>query len=140
MCEVMNWIVCAILLVISVFDYKRKRIPLYLLVLISVVVVIFVLCFKSDSLLMCLTGGVLGIVFFLVSRFTNEAVGYGDSWIILLLGVYLGQMDALRVFLLAAVGAAIYSLFCLWRYRWKRSVTIAFIPFVTVAYVGVVCL
>ena len=140
MCEIADWIIGAMLLMCAVCDSRKKRIPVILLIGISVAVVVFVLCFKRTMPWARVFGGLLGVVFFLVSRYTKEAVGYGDSWLILLLGVYLGRYEALQVLLLAAIGAAVYALFCLWRHRWKREVTIPFAPFLAAAYVGVLFL
>ena len=136
MCKIADWIVWILLLICGIYDYKRKRIPVVLLVLASVAVLIFVMCFNKATLWSRLWGGMLGIVFFLISKYTKEAVGYGDSWIILLLGVYLGRMEALKVLLLAAIGAAVFALFCLWKQHWKRNVTIPFVPFLVAAYAG----
>ena len=44
-------------------------------------------------------GGVLiGIVFWLISKYSNETIGYGDSWIISLMGIYLGGICMLDIF------------------------------------------
>lgn len=140
MCEIADWIIWAFLLLCGVFDSKRKRIPVVLLICASVTVLVFVLCFQKSMLWSRLWGGALGIVFFLISKYTREAVGYGDSWLILLLGVYLGRYEALQVLLVAALGVAIYALFCLWKHHWKRDVTIPFAPFLAAAYAGVLFL
>ena len=140
MCKIADWIIWAFLSMCAVCDSRKKRIPAILLIGMSVAVLVFVLCFKKTMIGAHLLGGLLGVVFFLVSKYTKEAVGYGDSWLILLLGLYLGRFEALRVLLLASIGAAVYALFCLWKHHWKRDVTIPFAPFLAVAYVGVLFL
>ena len=83
-------------------------------------------------------GGIgIGILFFIVSKVTKEAIGYGDSWLILLLGLYLGASKVLQLLFAASLGAAVVSLFYLWKYHWKRNATLPFVPFLVLAYLGV---
>lgn len=106
----------------------------------SVVIVILGLLPENKKILSALTGIVIGGIFLLCSRVTGEAIGYGDSWIILLLGVYLGGRQLLTVIMLAFFLAGIFSLVGLVRKKWSRTCSIPFIPFLTAAYVGVVLL
>ena len=86
-------------------------------------------------------GGVaVGLLFFGISKVTKEAVGYGDSWLVTILGMYLGGRRLLEVILTATVLAGIFSLiFCVFQ-GWDRKRSIPFVPFLTVAYLGVVLL
>jgi prepilin signal peptidase PulO-like enzyme (type II secretory pathway) len=80
------------------------------------------------------------LFFFFISKFTKEAIGYGDSWLILILGIYLGSFEVLQVLFWATILAAIVALFLLCKKRCKRNITIPFVPYLAVAFLGVVCI
>ena len=136
MYEVADWIILVLLIGCAISDWKRKEIPLYLLIVMSVNVLILTLCFGGQSLGSSIGGALIGVLLFVVGRFTREAIGYGDSWIILLLGIYLGVMQLIELLLGAALLAAICSLFFLWKKRWKKTASIPFVPFLLLMYVG----
>ena len=102
-------------------------------------VVVFSL-FCGDDIWMRMAGLALGGICFLFSYCTREALGYGDSWLILILGIYLGIGKALVLLTVAFLLAGLVCLVGLLWKRWQRQQTIAFIPFLTVAYVGVLLL
>ena len=140
MCGIIDWIMLSLLLACSVTDWKRKRIPLYLLLIMSVIVIVSVIICPVENIWLRVGGAALGIVFFLISKVTKEAIGYGDSWLILLLGIYLGGIRALQVLFAASVLAAVVSLFYLWVRRFKRSATLPFVPFLALAFLGAMVL
>lgn len=137
MCGIIDWVIFVLLGCCGFTDFKRKTIPLYLLIVMSAVVGVSVIFCNTESIWLRVGGAGLGILFFIVSRITKEAVGYGDSWLILLLGVYLGIEKALQLLFAATLGAAVVSLFYLWMRHWKRNATLPFVPFLVVAYLGV---
>lgn len=140
MCKIAEWIVLLFLVACSFSDWKRKEIPLFFLLIMSAVVVLLAICCNTESIWSLLGGVLIGILFFVISKCTKEAIGYGDSWIILLLGVDLGGFQVLQLMFVASLAAGICSLFFMWRCHWKRNVTIPFVPFLTVAYLGVMLL
>ncbi len=137
MCGLAKWSVFILLGIMSVIDWKKREIPIWLLVLMSVMVTIFAFFCKDVSVGYRLAGAFLGITFFIVSRFTKEAIGYADSWLMVILGVHLGIFRVLQVLFAASLMAAIFSVFYLWKQRWKRNATLPFVPFLAVAYIGV---
>lgn len=138
--EIMNWSLGGFLVVCGIRDIWKREIPTWWLVAMSVVVAVFVLAVDRNMFLSRLVGGLLGIFFFFISKWTKEAIGYGDSWLILALGIYLGSYEALQVLFWATVIAAGGALFLLWRKRWKKNITIPFVPYLAVAYIGVACI
>ena len=68
-------------------------------------------------------GGVLiGIVFWLISKYSNETIGYGDSWIISLMGIYLGGICMLEIVVTAFF---LQDLFLLWESYLKSGRTLS---------------
>ena len=140
MCQIADWMVLALLVACAICDWKWREIPLYLLIVMSVDVLILAIGCGGLRLGLRLGGALVGVLFFLIGKCTKEAIGYGDSWLMLLLGVYLGAMQLLQLLLIASVVAGVISLFFLWKKRWKKTVAIPFVPFLVVGYLGVVFL
>lgn len=138
MCKIADWSVFILLVIAGVIDWKKREIPVWLLVLKSVIILFFALLCEDVSIWYRLSGGLLGAAFFLVSKFTKEAIGYGDSWLILLLGVHLGIFKVLQLLFAASLMAAVFAVFYLWKRKWKRSATLPFVPFLAIAYIGVI--
>ena len=87
-----------------------------------------------------LGGIVIGAIFFLISRLTNEAIGYGDAWMITLLGAYVGGKDLIRLLFTASFLAAVVSLVWMWKQGWKREGSLPFVPFLTIGLLEVIFL
>ena len=79
----------------------------------------------------------VGLLLLLISKCTKEAIGYGDSLMILLLGMYLGGMRVLLVLFWASFLAGICSLFLLLGRKRKKKEALPFLPFLAVSYLGV---
>lgn len=140
MCKVAESVVALFLIVAAYKDWRTKRISVLFLFVMSVVTLGIRLLIIEESLLSILGGVAIGIVFFMFSKCTKESVGYGDSWLILLLGVFLGGKRVLEVVLIAMLISGIFSIVHCMRHGWNRKQTIPFIPSLTVAYIGVVFL
>lgn len=140
MCKIADWIVFFLLAACSYSDAKKKTIPIYLLVILSVVVACVAVLCDTVSVQMRVAGALLGVLFLIVSKCSKEAIGYGDSWIMLLLGIQMGCLRAMEVLFLASLLAGAISLFCLWKHHWKRSTTLPFVPFLTISYLGAMVL
>ena len=92
---------------------------------------------KRNSLLSILGGIAIGLFFVYLSYITEEKIGYGDSWLIGILGVYLGGTELLELMLIASLAASVCSLGYCACHGWNRNHTLPFIPFMLVAFVGV---
>ena len=137
MCQVANWFVLILLAVASVIDWRKREIPITLLFIMSAGITIFAIYCKDITIWYRLAGGALGMMLFVVSTVTKEAIGYGDSWLILLLGVQLGILRVLQLLFAASLLAVIFAVFYLWVRKWNRKATLPFVPFLTIAYLGV---
>lgn len=87
-----------------------------------------------------LGGAGVGILFFVVSKFTKEAIGYADSWMILLLGIYLGLWDILWLLSISLIISGIVAVILLIKFKYSRKIAFPFIPFLAIAYIGVMWL
>ena len=140
MCKIEDVIVFILLAVCSVSDWKRKTIPALLLVVLSFAVAVIALSCDVVSLSLRAGGVFLGLLFLFVSKVTKEAIGYGDSWLILLLGIFIGGKMIMEIVFMASFLAALFSLGYGLLRGWNRKNTLPFVPFLAMAYVGVVLL
>lgn len=136
MCKITDWIVCLMLGVCSISDWKKKEIPVIWLVIMSIAIGCFAVLSEAVSIRLRIGGILLGVLFLLISKCTKEAIGYADSWLVLLLGIYVGSLQAISILFAASMLAGIGSIFCLWKHHWKRSATLPFVPFLTISYLG----
>ena len=134
--ELIDVLMIGILVVVSWGDWKRKEISVRML-LIMTVLTGFKVLFFSEKFIEVVLGIGIGVGFLLISKWTKEQIGYGDSWLILILGIYIGFGNLLVVLFVASLGAALFSLVFCMLHQWNRNYTIPFVPFLAAAYVGV---
>ena len=124
------------LLVGSMLDLVKREIPISYLVSGTVFVMMHQVFESSGAWLISGLGALIGVVFLNISKYTEEKIGYGDSWMILNLGVYLGIWKII-VLLIAAFGASfLFSCVGLWCKKLKRDTRLPFFPFLMIGYIG----
>ncbi len=135
--EIVNLIMGLFLILLSWLDLKSRKIPAWVLWSMSVFVTGAVLLLEEKNLLDTAAGILIGVGFFVISKKTKENIGYGDSWILLLLGIFQGGLVLMTIVFWACVLTCICSLFISLRKGWNKERTLPFVPFLTIAY-GVV--
>lgn len=122
---------------LSVVDILYRKIPGEILALGMVGALAYHLVARETDPWILAGGAGVGLLFLLVSRITREGIGYGDSWAVLDLGLYLGLWKLLEVlagtfFLLFAASVAALA-----RKRMSRKSTLPFFPFLASGYLMV---
>ena len=123
-----------ILLLLSVTDIRMRKVSVYILAAAGIGSILYQLLVGKMNLWL-LTGGCLtGIAFVLLSKITDEGIGYGDSIGILVLGLFLGFWRMLTV-----ISTAFLLLLCvlipvMWKKRMSRKAALPFYPFLTGGY------
>lgn len=138
--ELADGLMTVFLVAVAYRDWKTRRIPIILLLVLSVFAVLFQVTILHEEVGQILGGVLIGLGFVVVSKCTNEAIGYGDSWLILILGIYLGSGKVLEILLAAGFGASLFSLWKLCQRGWNKRITIPFAPFLVAAYIGAIYL
>lgn len=136
MCKIIIGITFAVLILEAIWDWRKKEVPVLLLMAMSGIAVLSMLCHEV-KFYWRVGGAIIGLIFILVSWLSKEAIGYGDSWTILNLGIILGFYKIIEIVLWAAFLAGISSLFLLWKRKWKRKNSLPFIPFLVASCLGV---
>ena len=136
MCRIVECAMALLLIVLAYKDWRNKRVSAWLLGVIMIVAIVARVFLVSMSMWETVGGVAIGVLLFGVSKWSKEAIGYGDSWLIFSLGIYLGGMKLLQVISFASFLACIFSVVYCVRHGWNRKHTLPYIPFVAVAFVG----
>lgn len=122
---------------LSALDIKTRRLPEQLLVAGAVIALLQVFLGVSPSIFLSIAGAAVGVAFLGISKMTGEALGYGDSIVILILGISLGLWNLLALLMLAFLLAAGCSAILLGVFHFERKTTLPFIPFLVASYIFV---
>lgn len=126
---------CAVYLcILSIMDIWVKRVPLWFLAAGGAAAVWYCAAKQGTMGISMVAGAAVGILFIVVSRATREAFGYGDSLLILVLGIYLGFRDLMAVLLTAFLLSATFAIVLLAGKRFKKNTGYPFIPFLLASY------
>jgi len=93
--------------------------------------------FCCDMWQLSFGGAAVGLLFLLVSKITKESLGYGDSLLILSMGIYMGLWNLLDLLCIAFFLAAVFAIILLGIKKMRKKSAFAFMPFIEVAYLVV---
>lgn len=127
------------LCLLSMIDIWIKRVPVCLLAAGGIAAGVFRVYQSDMPLLITAAGAAAGVVFLAVSRVTEEGFGYGDSLLILVLGIYLGFWNLLGVLSGAFLLSALFAVLALSLHKFSRSTGYPFIPFLLISYIVWIC-
>lgn len=128
------------LLYCAVCDLKKGQIQTNMLCACAAVTLLSVFLCCEQSAATSLVGGLLGFCFLAVSYITREAVGYADSILLIILGIFFGAEELLILMLVAFGTAALVALVGIVCGKWNRKKTLPFVPFLLLGYMGVMIL
>lgn len=131
---------CCYLLVLSVQDFRERMISGVFLAVGAMAAVGSQIIWNRCSVLECIGGLLIGLLFIGISRLTREGLGYGDSILITILGIYIGVWNLMYVLLIAFLLSAICAVLILIKFCFYRKKALPFIPFLTVGYMSFILL
>lgn len=133
----MKKIVFLILLLLSVYDIRTRKLPVSALVFIIGAAVVYHIVAGSLSVALLL-GLIPGVVVLLLAFFTKESIGTGDGLILCAFGILYGFTETLAVFGMALFLSAATAMVLLVLHRVGRKTELPFLPFLCGSYV--ICL
>lgn len=77
-----------------------------------------------------------GILVLLAAKVTEEAIGYGDGVVILIVGIYAGLKMTLYTMLLAFIIMMLFSMVILVRKGFRANMRLPFVPCILFGYIG----
>ena len=117
-----NEVICLlILLFFSIMDIQMRKVSVYMLAAAGAGSILYQLLAGKMNLWLLAGGCLIGVSFVLLSKITDEGIGYGDSIGILVLGIFLGFWRVLTV-----ISTAFFLLLCvlipvMWKKRMSRK-------------------
>lgn len=118
----------------AVFDICSRKLPVILLTCGIGAASVYHIFYGTIPSAFSLAGAAVGVVFLAVSWVTEEAFGYGDSFLILGLGIYLGFWNLLYLLMISFTVAAVFAMVLLVIRHFKRKTVLPFVPFLLTGY------
>lgn len=126
----------------SIWDVRKKCVPLVYLYAGGIVAVgyLFIkslMVRNADIWLCAICGTGCGLFCLFLAFVSKEQIGYGDGWIVGIVGMLSGIKTVLAVFVTAMFGMATFSLLLLVFKKGNRKTELPFVPFLLFGYVFV---
>ena len=119
------------------WDMKEQSLPVWYMIGSTLLAFGFQVWFVKLDPWLWVMGGLTGAVFLLFSWITKEGFAYGDSWMLLNLGIYLGIWKVLILLMFAFFFSSVTAVWGMHYRKWGRKKRIPFFPFLLIGYVGV---
>lgn len=134
------------LLVLSIYDWCTKKIPVWLAVSGAITAAgggIYAGACSTDgwqsALLRLFSGMLPGVFLLLLAGFTHK-IGWGDGVVLLTVGLTLGYRECMALFCFSVLAAAVFSVVLLMLHRADRHTTLPYLPFLTAVYLAELCI
>lgn len=129
------------LAVCAVFDGLYKQIPLVVVWLGMLAAVCLQIhgAMGETGIVTVLASLLPGAAFFLLSFFSRERVGYGDGWVLLMIGLFLGIYRCFLILFVGLLAESAVAIMLLAFRKIKRDKEIPFSPFLLLGMGVVVC-
>lgn len=122
------------LLIEGIRDFRQRSISMISVGIFAVLGIIVQMVYDWSNWKVMLGGILFGGTVLLAAKITEEKIGYGDGWILVVTGIYLGFRDNLVLFALALFLSAIVSVVLLMLKKVTRKTTMPFVAFVFLGY------
>ena len=119
------------------WDIRKREVPIAYLIIGTAGAIGIQVFARPLQWYECLLGIVIGILFCLLSKVTKEQIGYGDSWMILNLGICFGAWKLLVILSLAFCVCSLITVPSVLRRKLHRKERIPFYPFLMIGVAGV---
>ena len=137
MLEVLE-IISKVVLLLALFgvswsDYKTQLLDTRQLILIGMIGIL--LCGSWEALCQAISGALVGIGILFVAWCTRESIGFGDGWLFVVTGLFLGFKENAVLLFWTLILAGVFAVVCVALKKKGRNESMALGPFVLTAYV-----
>lgn len=131
-----------LLAICAVCDGLEKKIPLAVVWIgIATAIVLQIQGMSGEWSWLSITLSVLpGVIFWMLSLITGEKVGYGDGWMLIMIGLFMGLWRCLLILLVGLVSESFVVLILLVFRRVSKDRQVPFAPFLLFGMGVVTCL
>ena len=119
----------------SLFDIKSRRLPVLYIAFGFMSALAVRIIFNNVPLRPYITASVIGIIFILISGFSKEKIGYGDSFMILITGMLLGIENLMFVLFSAFIMCFVTGIVIMYIRKSIRNMSLPFVPFLFAAFI-----
>lgn len=133
-----NFICLGFQTVCAIYDIRVRAVPRWLLLVGSALAAAARIAGIGQGTWTYVWGGMLGVGFMLFSKYTDETLGYADSWMIFVLGIYMGIRKLAVSLCIAFLMAGIWGIGKITIQKKGRKEVFPFLPFLAVGYLGVI--
>lgn len=133
----MGYMAAAFIAICCIFDIRKKEIPIFIIVAFGILSLIAVAIAQKPELYSVLYSLIPGAAMLGLSLCTKESIGYGDGFVVLVLGVLLGFVECVFVVLAGLFLSAVVGLVLLVFKKVRGKSRMPFMPFLA-AGLGVV--
>ena len=127
-------ITAGIFLSIQTFwDIKTKKLP-FAVTFIGSIIGLFLICMEKEILSFSILSFLPGLICFVFAKISKEAIGYGDAYLLGMLGFYCSISEILIICQIAFMLAAIVALVLLVILRKKKQYEMPFVPFLLLGF------
>lgn len=114
-------------------DIRKKQLSVKWLIYFGITALIVDIFYKIPFP-MCISGMIPGVMLLLIGAASKEAVGYGDGFSVMVLGLFLFLRDTIWVLSAGFFISTVVSIVILSSGRRKRVQTVPFLPFLTAGF------
>lgn len=131
-------ILCLLILIVAAIrDVKTHSVSVWMLGICgmgSILYTVYQLATGEINCWLIVTGAIVGGCFLIISKVTGESFGYGDSFMILFLGIFVGFWRILTILSIAFLLLLCVTIPVLWKKKMSRKCSLPFLPFLTGGY------
>lgn len=132
--DVISILWMCLLMWLSVEDIRHRTIPRWFLFVGTSLIAASMVTQQETGWMLRVGGVCIGGIFLLLSRVTREAMGYGDSLLVCLLGGAVGLWTLLEILAISWGLLGLVAIVCLVKKSCSRRKSLPMIPFLTVGY------
>ena len=135
-----NIILLVFLALCALWDGFKKEIPLAVVWIgIAAAVIMHAAGIIGETWLSIGISVLPAAVFWMLSFITREKVGYGDGWVLLMIGLYVGFMECVLILMAGLIMESVFMLVLLVLGKIHKDGEVAFVPFLLLGLGAVLC-
>lgn len=135
MLEIIKIVVLGVFLLIEgIRDLQKHKVSMITVMIAGILGVIFQFGIIQENGLKIIGGILIGIVLLSLAKITREKIGYGDGWIFVVTGIYMGFRNNMYLLLLSLFLASLVSICLLVFKKVNKKTELPFVSFILPGY------